>query len=173
MKTATIAQSDTVPALGQGTWTMGDDHARRADEIYALQKGIDLGLKVIDTAELYGSGASEELVGEAIAGLRDAVYLVSKVLPSNASFDGTIKACERSLERLRTDHLDLYLLHWRGGYPLSDTVSAFETLKKQGKIRAWGVSNFDAEDMAELARVPGGKKVAVNQVLYNLTRTRY
>ncbi|MBB4124185.1 aldo/keto reductase [Martelella radicis] len=170
MKTITLPGGETVAALGQGTWYVGDDPARRADEIEALNRGIDLGMNVIDTAEMYGNGRSESRVGEAIAGRRDEVFLVSKVLPGNASRKGTIAACEASLDRLGTDRIDLYLLHWRGGVPLHETISAFETLLRAGKIRNWGVSNFDVQDMEELLSVPGGEKVAVNQVLYNLSR---
>jgi len=156
-----------VPALGQGTWNIGDSAASRAAEIVTLQRGIEYGMTLIDTAEMYGSGRSESLVGEAIVGIRQRVYVVSQVLPSNASFDGTVRACEASLKRLHTDALDLYLLHWRGRYPLQETVRAFESLMKQGKIRAWGVSNFDAEDMEELFSTHGGTACAANQVLYN------
>jgi diketogulonate reductase-like aldo/keto reductase len=159
-----------VPVLGQGTWNMGDDPGRREQEIAALRLGLDLGMTLIDTAEMYGDGAAEKLVAEAIAGRRDGVYLVSKVLPSNASRRGTITACERSLRRLRTDRLDLYLLHWRGGSPLAETLAAFAELVRAGKIRSWGVSNFDVNDMEELVRLSGGDAVATNQVLYNLTR---
>lgn len=161
----TFPNGTTVPALGQGTWNMGDSSATRESEIDALRTGIDLGLTVIDTAEMYGSGRSEELVGEAIAGRRDEVFLVSKVLPSNASARGTIDACRASLRRLGTDRLDLYLLHWRGNYPLDETVAAFEQLVTDGAIGAWGVSNLDAEELAEL---PDGCQT--DQVLYNLTR---
>ncbi len=160
----------SVPTLGQGTWNMGEDASGAKTEIESLQVGIDLGMTMIDTAEMYGEGASERLVGKAIEGRRDEVFLVSKVYPHNASSEGTIKACERSLQRLGTDRLDLYLLHWRGSYPLADTVDAFERLKAAGKIRAWGVSNFDVNDMEELLRVPSGRNVATNQVLYNLGR---
>ena len=156
-----------VPVLGQGTWNLGDSATERAAEIAALRRGIECGLTLIDTAEMYGSGRSEDLIGEAIAGQRDRVYLVSKVLPSNASFEGTVRACEASLQRLRTDVLDLYLLHWRGRYPLGETLRGLERLLEQGKIRAWGVSNFDQDDMEELFTTPGGKACAANQVLYN------
>ena len=159
-----------VPALGQGTWNMGDDAARRQEELAAIRLGIELGLTLIDTAEMYGQGKSENLVGEAIAGLRDDVFLVSKVLPSNAGRRAAIAACERSLRQLRTDRIDLYLLHWRGGTGLQETVDAFETLKADGKIGAWGVSNFDVNDMNELVGFEAGKAVAANQVLFNLTR---
>jgi diketogulonate reductase-like aldo/keto reductase len=149
---------------------MAENGSRRADEIAALRLGLDLGMTLIDTAEMYGDGGAEELVGEAIAGRRQEVFLVSKVLPSNASRRGTVAACERSLRRLKTDRIDLYLLHWRGGTPLSETLSAFDELVGAGKIRSWGVSNFDVKDMEELAGLPGGSAVATNQVLYNLTR---
>lgn len=170
MKTVRLPSGEDVPALGLGTWMIGDDPNRRADEIAALRRGMDLGLTLIDTAEMYGEGASERLVGEAIAGRRDELFLVSKVYPHNASRQGTIAACERSLERLGTDRLDLYLLHWRGQYPLAETVAAFEKLKADGKIRHWGVSNLDTSDMDELTAVPHGNAVAANQVLYNLSR---
>jgi diketogulonate reductase-like aldo/keto reductase len=146
---------------------MGDTADKRAAEIATLRRGVALGMTLIDTAEMYGSGRSESLVGDAIDGLRDQVQLVSKVLPSNASTDGTMRACEASLKRLGVDALDLYLLHWRGRFPLRETVEALQKLKKQGKIRAWGVSNFDVEDMEELFAVPGGEECQVNQVLYN------
>ena len=170
MKTVRLPDGEDVPALGLGTWMIGDDPRKRADEIAALRRGLDLGLSLIDTAEMYGEGASERLVGEAIAGRRDEVFLVSKVYPHNASRDGVVAACERSLKRLGTDRLDLYLLHWRGQYPLAETVAAFEKLRAAGKIRHWGVSNLDTADMNELAGVPDGHHVAANQVLYNLTR---
>ena len=170
MKTVRLPNCETVPALGLGTWMMGDDSSRRAEEIAALRRGLDLGMTLVDTAEMYGEGASERLVGEAIAGRRDDVFLVSKVYPHNASKAGTVAACERSLKRLGTDRLDLYLLHWRGKYPLAETVEAFEGLKAAGKIRHWGVSNLDSDDMDELLAVPGGEAVAANQVLYNLSR---
>lgn len=166
MKTFEIGKT-TVPALGQGTWNIGDSTATRATEIATLRRGIDLGLTLIDTAEMYGSGRSEDLVAEAIAGVRERVYIVSKVLPSNASFDGTMLSCEASLKRLRTDVIDLYLLHWRGRSALHETVRGFERLIEQGKIRAWGVSNFDVDDMEELFNTPGGTACAANQVLYN------
>lgn len=170
MRTTTLPSGESVPVLGQGTWFMGDHRNRRAEEIATLRAGLDLGMTLVDTAEMYGDGASEELVGEAINGRRDEVFLVSKVLPSNASRDGTIAACERSLRRLGTDRLDLYLLHWRGRTPFAETIEAFEKLQRDGKIRRWGVSNMDVHDMKELLRVPGGDAVATNQVLYNLTR---
>jgi diketogulonate reductase-like aldo/keto reductase len=149
---------------------MGEDRRRRAGEVAALRRGLDLDMTLIDTAEMYGGGGAEEVVGEAIAGRRDGAFLVSKVLPSNATRRGTIAACERSLARLGTDRLDLYLLHWRAGVSLAETVGAFETLFRDGKIRHWGVSNFDLDDVEELAAVPGGTAPATDQVLYNLTR---
>jgi diketogulonate reductase-like aldo/keto reductase len=156
-----------VPALGQGTWFMGESAERRAREIAALQLGIELGMSLIDTAEMYAEGGAEQVVGAAIAGRRDAVFLVSKVYPHNASRDGVPAACERSLQRLKTDRLDLYLLHWRGSHPLAETVDAFEKLREAGKIRAWGVSNFDVGDMNELTRLKAGAGCATNQVLYH------
>ena len=166
MKTLEISGS-SVPRLGQGTWNIGDSTSTRTAEIASLRRGVELGMTLIDTAEMYGSGRSESLVGEAIASIRDRVQLVSKVLPSNASKEGTIRACEATLKRLHVETLDLFLLHWRGRYPLRDTVEAFRQLLDQGKIRAWGVSNFDVDDMEELFAVPGGSACAANQVLYN------
>ncbi|MEU3210092.1 aldo/keto reductase [Nocardiopsis alba] len=159
-----------LPVLGQGTWGMGETASARADEVAALRHGLDLGLGLIDTAEMYGSGGSEEVVGEAIRGRRDEVFLVSKVLPHNADRSGTVAACERSLRRLGTDHLDLYLLHWRGGHPLEETLEAFAELRDAGKIGAFGVSNLDTDDMRELRSIPGGEECATDQILYNLTR---
>ncbi len=170
MPMVALPDGTAVPALGQGTWMMAERGARRADELQALRLGLDLGLSLIDTAEMYGDGAAEELVGEALAGRRDEVFLVSKVLPGNATRAGTIAACERSLARLRTDRLDLYLLHWRGPAPLKETLAGFQALQQAGKIRAWGVSNFDPDDLAELRALPGGQACATNQVLYNLAR---
>ncbi len=170
MPMVALPDGTAVPALGQGTWMMAERGARRADELQALRVGLDLGLSLIDTAEMYGDGAAEELVGEALAGRRDEVFLVSKVLPGNATRAGTIAACERSLARLRTDRLDLYLLHWRGPAPLKETLAGFQALQQAGKIRAWGVSNFDPDDLAELRALPGGQACATNQVLYNLAR---
>jgi diketogulonate reductase-like aldo/keto reductase len=170
MRTTTLTSGEQVPVLGQGTWFLGDSARTRAKEIATLQTGIGLGMTLIDTAEMYGEGASEQLVGEAIAGRRDSVFLVSKVYPHNASRRGAIAACERSLKRLGTDRLDLYLLHWRGQVPLQETIEAFESLQRAGKIRHWGVSNLDPSDMEELLEQKGGGEVAVNQVLYNLTR---
>jgi diketogulonate reductase-like aldo/keto reductase len=149
---------------------MGEEARHAAEEAAALRLGLDLGMTLIDTAEMYGNGGAEEVVADAIAGRRDAVFLVSKVLPQNASRKGTVAACERSLKRLGTDVIDLYLLHWRGSVPLRETIDAFETLKQAGKIRHWGVSNFDTDDMDELFALPGGRNCATNQVLYNLTR---
>lgn len=170
MRKIKLPSGEAVPVLGQGTWYMGDHASRRAEEIATLRLGLDFGMTLIDTAEMYGDGASEKLVGEAIAGRRDEVFLVSKVLPSNATRHGTIAACERSLKRLGTDRIDLYLLHWRGRTPFAETIAAFEALQDAGKIRHWGVSNMDVDDMREIARASGGEAVAVNQVLYNLTR---
>ncbi len=167
MKRVTLPDGTTVPALGQGTWMMAERPGNRRSEIAALQAGIERGLTLIDTAEMYGDGASEELVGEAIAGRRDGLFLVTKVLPSNASRAGTLKACERSLRRLRVERIDLYLLHWRGGVPLSETVEAFETLRDAGKIARWGVSNFDVDDLEELGEAADLNGCATNQVLYN------
>ncbi|MBB3607509.1 aldo/keto reductase [Rhizobium sp. BK602] len=166
----TLPSGVTVPVLGQGTWNMGENAARAKDEIASLKAGIDLGMTLLDTAEMYADGGSEQIVGKAVEGRRDEVFLVSKVYPHNASRRGTIEACERSLKRMQTDRIDLYLLHWRGGHPLAETVAAFESLKAAGKIGAWGVSNFDVDDMGELLAVPDGGNVAVNQVLYNLAR---
>nr|WP_295466708.1 aldo/keto reductase [Mesorhizobium sp.] len=166
--TTTLPSGTSVPVLGQGTWKMGERRDRFAQEVAALRLGIELGMTLIDTAEMYASGGAEEVVREAITGRRDEVFVVSKVLPSNASRSATIRACEASLTRLGIDRIDLYLLHWRGGVPLSQTVEAFETLKASGKIADWGVSNFDVDDMEELAALPGGQAVAANQVLYNL-----
>ncbi|WP_242392511.1 aldo/keto reductase [Anaeromyxobacter oryzisoli] len=160
----------SMPVLGQGTWRFGEDPARRADEVAALRLGLDLGLAVVDTAEMYGDGASEERVAEAIGGRRDEVFLVSKVLPSHATRRGVVRACEGSLRRLRTDRLDLYLLHWRGATPLEETVAGFADLVRAGKIRAWGVSNLDVSDLEELVALRGGAEVASDQVLYNPSR---
>lgn len=167
MRTAKFGSAGpAVPVVGQGTWYF--EQAPRSEAIAALQRGLDLGLTHIDTAEMYGSGAAEEIIGAAIAGRREEVFLVSKVLPSNASRKGTIAACERSLKRLSTSHLDCYLLHWPGSYPLEETIAAFEDLVRAGKIRAWGVSNFDLEDLQEAASIAGAKAIACNQVLYHL-----
>lgn len=168
--TVTLPNGESIPALGQGTWQMAEKSGRRAQEIEALRLGVELGMTVIDTAEMYGEGAAEELVAEALAGMRERVFLVSKVYPHNASRQGVIQACERSLRRLKTDRLDLYLLHWRGSVPLEETVAGFEELRRSGKVRHWGVSNFDTDDMKELLGVPAGEDCATNQVLYNVTR---
>lgn len=170
LRTLPLPDGQQVPVLGQGSWGMGEKPGRRAAEVAALRRGLELGLTLIDTAEMYGEGGAEEVVGEAVAGRRDSVFLVSKVYPHNASAKGTLAACERSLRRLRTDRLDLYLLHWRGAHPLTETVAAFERLRRDGKIRHWGVSNLDTDEMAELAAVPGGAGCATDQVLYNLVR---
>lgn len=170
MKFVNITAEEKVPALGQGTWRMGERRSLHDEEIRSLQRGIELGMTLIDTAEMYGEGATETLVGEALAGRREKVFLVSKVYPQNATARGMIAACERSLARLRTDHIDLYLLHWRGNVPFAETIKAFERLQRDGKIRHWGVSNLDRDDMDELCSTPGGDRVAANQVLYNLSR---
>jgi diketogulonate reductase-like aldo/keto reductase len=167
MPAVTYPGGETVPALGQGTWYMGERGTDRRAEADALRLGIDLGMTLIDTAEMYASGGAEEVVAEAVAGQRDKLFIVSKVLPNNASRSGVPAACERSLKRLKTDRIDLYLLHWRGGVPLAETVAAFSQLKQQGKIRYWGVSNLDTSDMRELIGVPGGANCAANQVLYH------
>lgn len=169
VKTVTLPGGEHVPALGQGTWYMGEKASMRTQEVAALKAGMDLGLTLIDTAEMYGEGGAEEVVGEAIAGRRDEIFLVSKVYPHNASRVGVAAACERSLRRLKTDRIDLYLLHWRGSHPFSETVSGFEALQKAGKIRHWGVSNLDADDILELRDV-GGRACATDQVLYNPSR---
>lgn len=164
MKTVRLPDGTTVPALGQGTWHMGEQASAREREIRALRRGIELGMTLIDTAEMYAEGGAEHVVGEAIHGQRDSIFLVSKVYPHNANLEGVLQACDRSLSRLRTDRIDLYLLHWRGRTPLSEMVEAFETLREQGKILHWGVSNFDVDDMLDLA----DDRCAANQVLYNL-----
>lgn len=163
MRNLTLADGTAVPVIGQGTWHMGENPAERSSEVAALRLGIELGMTLIDTAEMYAEGGAEEVVGEAIRNRRDKVFLVSKVYPHNASRKGVPEACERSLRRLGTECIDLYLLHWRGHYPLAETVEAFERLKDQGKIRRWGVSNLDLDDMREL----DAPACAVNQVLYN------
>ena len=168
--TVRLPAGESIPRMGLGTWYLGENPARRASELAALRLGIDLGLTLIDTAEMYGNGAAEVLVGEAIAGRRDEVFLVSKVLPTHATYADTIEACRQSLRRLGTERLDLYLLHWRGQVPLEQTVRAFEELVRMGLIRYWGVSNLDIRDMAELLSLPGGEAAQTNQVLYNLTR---
>ncbi|MCP2068706.1 aldo/keto reductase [Pseudomonas laurylsulfatiphila] len=163
MRTLQLAGAQ-VPVIGQGTWQMGEDHSRHREEVAALRLGIELGMTLIDTAEMYAEGGAEEVVRDAIAGQRDSVFVVSKVYPHNASRHGIPQACERSLRRLGTDYIDLYLLHWRGQYPLEETVDAFERLREAGKIGRWGVSNFDLDDLQELE----APVCATNQVLYNL-----
>jgi diketogulonate reductase-like aldo/keto reductase len=170
LREVALPTGETVSGLGQGTWQMAEVASRRDAEIKALRLGMELGLTLIDTAEMYCEGAAEELVAEAIEGHREAVFLVSKVYPHNASQRGVVQACDRSLRRLKTDRLDLYLLHWRGSIPLEETVAGFEELRRAAKIRHWGVSNFDTGDLHELVRVPGGTNCATNQVLYNVTR---
>eukprot|EP01034_Spumella_vulgaris_P031397 gene31397-38779_t len=170
MKSVVLLSGRQVPALGQGTWNMGEDPTYRAHEVAALQLGMDLGMTLIDTAEMYADGASEEVVGEAIAGRRDEAFLVSKVYPHNATRAGVVAACERSLKRLKVDRIDLYLLHWRGSVPLEETLAGFMALQQAGKIGAYGVSNFDLADMREARALPGGGAIAVNQVLYNLAK---
>jgi diketogulonate reductase-like aldo/keto reductase len=170
LPTVTLPSGETVPQLGQGTWHMGESGRARKDEVTALKLGLDLGMTLIDTAEMYGNGGAEEVVAEALAGRRDECFIVSKVLAENSTRAGTIAACERSLKRLKTDRIDLYLLHWRGRPELAETVSGFEALLASGAIRAWGVSNFDIDDMEELLAVEGGGACASNQVLYNLRR---
>lgn len=159
-----------LPLLGLGTWKMGEDSSRRAAEVAALRAGFDLGMSLVDTAEMYADGGSEEVVGEAIAGRRDSIFVVTKVLPGNASRAGTRRAAERSLRRLGTDRIDLYLLHWPGPHPLAETVEAFEQLASDGKIRHYGVSNFDIDGMEEAMQLPAGERIGANQVLYNLRR---
>ena len=163
-----FSHSTPLAAIGQGTWYMGENAAQRRQEVTALQRGIDLGLTLIDTAEMYAEGGAEKVVGEAIRGRRDEVYLVSKVYPWNAGGQKAQAACEASLKRLGTDYLDLYLLHWRGNIPFEDTIAAMESLMAQGKIGRWGVSNLDADDMQTLWSLQGGKECATNQVLYHL-----
>lgn len=170
VETIALPQGGSMPVLGQGTWRLGEDPARRAGEVAALRLGLDLGLALVDTAEMYGDGASEELVGEAIAGRRDEVFVVTKALPSHATRRKVVHACEQSLRRLGTDRVELYLLHWRGATPLEATLEGFADLVRAGKIRAWGVSNLDVSDLEELAALEGGARVATDQVLYNLTR---
>jgi diketogulonate reductase-like aldo/keto reductase len=165
-----LPAGERVPALGQGTWRMAEDPSRRAHEIAALRLGIELGMTLIDTAEMYADGEAEKLVGEAIRGQRERVFLVSKVLPSHASYEAAMRACEKSLKRLQTDYIDLYLLHWRGRVPLDETMEAFSELAKEQKIHAWGVSNFDLSDLIELQKIEGSGELQTDQVAYNLTR---
>ena len=164
LRSVTLPDGQELPVLGLGTWKMGETAARAADEVRVIRRALDLGISLLDTAEIYASGGSEQVVGEAIRGRRDEVFLVTKVAPRNASRRGTIRACEASLKRLGTDVIDLYLLHWIGGTPVAETINAFEALKADGKIRAWGVSNFDTADMEAM---PAGAQCAANQVLYN------
>ena len=170
MKTVRLPSGENVPAIGLGTWKMGDDPSNRQEEIATIRLAIDLGVTLIDTAEMYGDGLSESLIGEAIQGRRKEVFLVSKVLPQNASHKGVITACNRSLKRLNTDTIDLYLLHWPGSHPLSETLSGFINLKEAGKIRYFGVSNFDFNEMRDLWKTHEGTNVSTNQILYNLSR---
>ena len=170
MKTIRLNSQKEIPILGQGTWRMGEKASQKQAEIDALKLGIDLGMTLIDTAEMYGEGGAEKIVSEAIAHCREEVYLVSKFYPYNASYKGVIAACDRSLSRLKTDYLDLYLLHWRGSVPLSETLKGLQYLKQAGKILDYGVSNFDTDDMEEAESLAGGKEIVTNQVLYNLLR---
>ncbi len=170
IKTLQLLSGRKIPLLGQGTWRMGENFRHKQAEIDALKLGIDLGMTLIDTAEMYGEGGAEKIVAEAISGCREDIYLVSKFYPYNASYQDVIAACDRSLSRLKTDYLDLYLLHWRGSVPLSDTLSGLQHLKQAGKILDYGVSNFDTDDMHEAESLPGGEEIVTNQVLYNLMR---
>lgn len=170
IRTTTLPTGEPIPVLGMGTWGWAEDPRRRADEIASLRAGLDVGMTLIDTAEMYANGGAEELVGEALGARRHEAFLVTKVLPRHATRRGTVETCERSLRRLGTDRIDLYLLHWRGGARLPETLAAFAQLLDSGKIRYWGVSNFDRSDLAELVDLPGGDAVATDQVLYNLTR---
>lgn len=170
MRTLQLPSGQAIPILGIGTWQMGENRRDRQLEIEALRYGLDLGLSLIDTAEMYGEGGAEEVIASAIADRRSEVFLVSKVYPHNASRAGAIAACERSLKRLKTDYLDLYLLHWHGSIPLAETLEAFHRLQQAGKIRSYGVSNFDIQDMEEALHLQGGSAIATNQVLYNLRR---
>ena len=169
-KLVTLPSGESVPSMGLGTWHMGERIGNPKTEVDALIRGLDLGATLIDTAEMYARGGAERVVGNAIKGRRDNVFIVSKIVPHNASFDGTIRACENSLQRMEIESIDLYLLHWPGNHPLESTVSAFEQLKTDGKIKHWGVSNFDTSDMQELYGIPDGKNCQINQVLYNLSR---
>ena len=169
-KLVTLPSGESVPSMGLGTWHMGERIGNPKTEVDALVRGLDLGATLIDTAEMYARGGAERVVGNAIKGRRDNVFIVSKIVPHNASFDGTIRACENSLQRMEIESIDLYLLHWPGNHPLESTVSAFEQLKTDGKIKHWGVSNFDTSDMQELYGIPDGKNCQINQVLYNLSR---
>ncbi len=168
MRTVTLKSGEKIPQLGIGTWHMGERGGDRAAESRAVRAAIDLGITLIDTAEMYGEGGAEEVIADAVRGVRDRLFIVSKVYPHNASRAGAIAACEHSLKRLGTDRIDLYLLHWRGQHPLADTVAGFEALKAAGKIRHWGVSNFDTDDIVELSAVKNGANCVSNQVLYHL-----
>lgn len=170
LETVALPGGERVPKLGQGTWEMGERPAKRAAEIAALREGVDLGMTLIDTAEMYGDGVTETLVGDALADVRERLFIVSKVLPHHASRGGVVAACEATLKRLRTDRVDLYLLHWRGSIPLAETIAGFEALRDAGKIRYWGVSNFDVDDMEALVAEAGGAVCATDQILYNLAR---
>lgn len=170
LPTVSFPNSVTVPALGIGTWKMGEDPDRVPDEVASIRAALEAGWTVVDTAEMYGEGGAELVVGAALRGCRDKAFVVSKAYPWNAGVQGIQDACEQSLERLGTDHMDLYLLHWRGSVPLAETVEGMETLRHRGLIKAWGVSNFDVDDMEELMSVPGGQNCAANQVLYNAAR---
>ncbi|HKE59705.1 MAG TPA: aldo/keto reductase [Pyrinomonadaceae bacterium] len=169
VRTTLLPSGRAIPVLGQGTWRMGEDQSQRQTEVSALRLGLDLGMTLIDTAEMYGEGGAEEVVGEAIAGRREEAFVVTKVYPHNATRRGAVEACARSLARLKTDYIDLYLLHWRGNVPLAETLEAFRLLKQTGRIRDYGVSNFDLADMEEALMLPGGDEIVTNQVLYNLT----
>ncbi|MGA9380640.1 MAG: aldo/keto reductase [Phormidium sp.] len=170
MRNLELPSGQLIPVLGMGTWQMGENTRNRQSEIDALRYGLDLGLSLIDTAEMYGEGGAEEVISQVITNRRASVFLVSKVYPHNASKQGAIAACERSLKRLKTDYLDLYLLHWRGSIPLAETLETFQTLQQAGKIRSYGVSNFDVEDMEKVSQLKGGNGIVTNQVLYNLMR---
>jgi diketogulonate reductase-like aldo/keto reductase len=170
MQMLQLPSGQAIPVLGMGTWQMGERRQNFQTEANALRHGLDLGMSLIDTAEMYGEGGAEEVIATVIGDRRSDIFLVSKVYPHNASKKGAIAACERSLKRLKTDYLDLYLLHWRGSVPLSETLEAFQALQQSGKICSYGVSNFDTDDMTEVSRLPGGGAIATNQVLYNLTR---
>lgn len=169
-KVVTLPSGTNIPSMGLGTWHMGERIGDPKTERNALRHGLDLGANLIDTAEMYARGGAERVVGDAVKGRRDDVFIVSKVLPHNASFNGTIRACENSLQRMEIENIDIYLLHWPGSHPLEGTIAAFEKLRRDGKIRHWGVSNFDMNDMQELYKLPAGKNCQINQVLYNLSR---
>ncbi|MFC9773530.1 MULTISPECIES: aldo/keto reductase [unclassified Pseudarthrobacter] len=170
MREILLPSGEAVPVLGIGTWGMGEHSGNAARETAAIQMALDHGMSVVDTAEMYGDGAAEELVGRALATRRDEAFLVTKVLPHHATLHGTVAACEDSLRRLGTDRIDLYLLHWQGAVPVAETIEAFENLQRAGKIRHWGVSNLDVTDLEDLMRLPGGQKLTTDQVVYNLTR---